>query len=172
MKYLQSIKTKPIISFVICLFLFSCQHDEILDQKPANGTGPMNQSEILSVTNKQNDLSDNSSEESVNAGAQGSEAQLMDLILRYRAQWNSEGYSIEDYKIAKENLIPYAVKDRFHQNLLFYANKNYNQESYAFVIYKYDPRYSARVYILQVLEDCPSSIIPNKYTQADSYIDR
>lgn len=171
MKYLQSIKTKPIISFVICLFLFSCQHDELLDQTLTNGTEPMNQSEILSVTNEQNDLSNNSSEESVNAGIQGREDQLKDLILRYRSQWTSEGYYIEEYKRSGD-IIPDVVKDQFYQNLLFYANKYYDKESYAFVIYKYEPRYSAWVYKLQVLEDCPGDIIPNRYTQADSYIDR
>lgn len=173
MKHLQLLKTKPIISFVVCLFLCSCQNDEILDQKPASDRDSMSKSEILKVASDQNDSLNSTSEESVKAEISGSEAQLQDLILRYRTRWTSEGYTIVEYREAKaKNIIPSEVRDRFQNNLGVYANHEYDQEGYAFILYKYDLRYSANVYVLQVLEDCYIGVIPNKYTQADFYINR
>lgn len=96
--------------------------------------------------------------------------QIQDLIERSIARWQSEGYTVVTYTEFKTspNSFPREIEARFQENLVRYANKEFGGEHNSFVIYKRDNFYNT-LYILQVIEDCPSNIIPNKFTQADTY---
>ncbi len=100
----------------------------------------------------------------------GANQQVQDLIERSVARWQSEGYTVVPYTEFKtsSNPLPQEIEVRFQENLVKYANKEFGGEHNSFVIYKREYYYST-VYILQVIEDCPSGIIPNKFTKADTY---
>lgn len=159
MKYLQSLKIKQLISFVICLFLCSCQNDEVLEQRPINGTEPIDQNESLNISSDQKSLLDISEEYVKGGKVEGTYAEIEDLLMRSVSSWRSEGYTVMNYSDFKNSThISSEIKSKYQESLLRYANKNYNQEAYSFVISKQGST------LLQVLEDCPSDIIPNKYT--------
>lgn len=95
--------------------------------------------------------------------------QIDDLIKRSIARWQSEGYTVVPYTEFKtSNPLPSEIISRFQENLVRYASREFGGEHNSFVIYKREYYYST-IYILQVVEDCPGGIIPNKFTSADTY---
>lgn len=92
--------------------------------------------------------------------------QIQDLILRSTREWTAAGYTVMCYQdFVSQSSVPNDAKDRLQLYLYRYANKNFDQVAYSFVIYKMNG-YICN-YELRVLEDCPAPIIPQRYTLAD-----
>lgn len=135
---------KKLLEIIICLaFVCSIQNNEVAAQSVAN--------QVIKTVN----LDPNQ--------------QIEDLIRRSIERWSSEGYTVVPYTEFKtHNLLPCEILDRFQENLVRYANRDFGGEHNSFVIYKRG-NYSTEYY-LQVIEDCAGQCsVPNKFTQADRY---
>lgn len=108
-------------------------------------------------------------EQSKQISVMNANEQIQDLIMRSMSEWSSAGYTVMTYQSFKnQSPLSSDIMRRFEQSYSRYVNKTYGNENNSFVIYK---RTNTGVqYLLQVIEDCPSNYVPNKFTQADSYI--
>lgn len=101
---------------------------------------------------------------------QSDNERLQALIARKTGEWSAAGYSIMTYtEFMSRRPLPSEIMARFYQNFQRYSNKEYGGENTTFVIYKQVS--NGILYELQVLEDTAGQAFPNKYTQADTYVD-